>query len=114
MLRDKRQPDNTFVETSDGDELLCPYCHGLNLHHGAVSVKNRKQEDGDGIEVAVDGQRLEVFPISGKGFTGRRNEIRIRFQCEACGSDTSAPKLELVIMQNKGSTYLWWETQVMP
>lgn len=88
-------------------KLFCPLCElegwPSNLHHGEAIVRTRCGEDGPGVEcVVASPEHAKRKRIGPDGFLGRRNDIEIRFACEA------GHELTLQIMQHKGDTLLRW------
>ena len=86
--------------------LICPSCGGANLHHGAVEVAERKEEDQEGRIVTLgDGKppQVEHADADSSRFAGRRNQLTVQFSCEGC---EATPWLLLV--QHKGTTFLGW------
>jgi hypothetical protein len=98
-------------QNAEGDvgELACPRClESLGLHHCAVQVQERDQEDGHGTQVYVGNGAVKVTRTTGNHYGTRRNAIRIGFWCEQCDDD-SEPHVVLVIRQHKGMTLITWE-----
>lgn len=88
----------------DGEFLRCPSCGGTYLHQQqAVMHERRNGEDGDALEVCIDGPRVEARIVGKKATVGRRNAIRISFSCENCPA-----VLTLYIVQHKGQTLISW------
>jgi len=90
-----------------GTPFHCPRCGGENLHHGTVTVFNRR-EDADRTHVTtVAGEdHVEIKSISSDDCdnpSSRRDGMRIAFNCEECGDG-----LYLFLLQHKGTTYLHW------
>lgn len=84
--------------------LKCPHCGGEWLHHGAVEIWNRKDEDDNGEVVRVDEKGVASASAIDPAFVGRRDDIRVSFWCEGCSN-----KPTLVIWQHKGQTFQAWD-----
>lgn len=88
--------------------LVCPHCGDEHLHHDAVEVLARPQEDGAGMRRIVRNRGGVVSETSAtiaadsKRWNGRRDELSIEFWCEGCESRSI-----LHLMQHKGETLLW-------
>jgi len=81
--------------SSDEYIVLCPICGFECLHHGAVQVYVRDEEDGDTTVIQIgDHEPARENP------SGRRGAIGIKFQGE-CGHE-----FEMLVVQHKGTTYL--------
>ena len=87
--------------------LACPCCQHPYLHHGAVTVYDRDQEDAEIVVVTVvDGgvTRVKLLPSAHSGNPSRRRDgLAIRFLCEDCQTIS-----ELTCEQHKGRTFLAW------
>jgi hypothetical protein len=100
-------PSPVIEETSDA--LQCPRCGEISgLHHCAVQVQERDQEDGPGTQVYVGNGAVKVTRTSGDHYGTRRNAVRVGFWCEHCDEDAT-PRVVLVIRQHKGLTLVTWE-----
>ena len=89
--------------------LQCPRCGEISgLHHCAVQVQERDQEDGPGTQVYVGNGAVKVTRTSGDHYGTRRNAVRVGFWCEHCDEDAT-PRVVLVIRQHKGLTLVTWE-----
>ncbi len=86
-------------------QLKCPVCAGEYLHQGRVIVKNRG-EDRDGVLFDIDGDAVLSRLLKSDEGDGRRQSIRIEFDCESCGDG-----LWLFIMQHKGLTLFHWSVE---
>jgi hypothetical protein len=97
------------VDMSWNHVLLCPKCGGNNLHHDAVAVFDRSDENGpiratlvdDAVTVKIV-SREESVQLGNP--SDRRSGLAIDFLCESCGS-LPGP---LTIEQHKGETYMKW------
>jgi hypothetical protein len=83
-------------------QLHCPACGGTNTHQREVLVRNR-HEDGPGTEIEVRPDTAIKRDLSANSpvWAGRRHEVVIVFECEACPA-----RSELLIYQHKGDTFL--------
>lgn len=108
MIRLKPTLDEGGWADNSITSLLCPLCGGNNLHHGAVTVFSRSEDDDNVRRTIVDRNSVTVrdMPnnVSGNP-SSRRNGLRIGFECENC--DTA--ELSLDIWQHKGTTYVVWK-----
>lgn len=96
---------NEAVKIADWNSVQCPSCGDPNgMHHRGVHVANRTAEDRDGFLVTVTDSTVQMSPLSDERFYGRRDDVRIDFECEICG-----PVAQLLIVQHKGRTILRWE-----
>jgi hypothetical protein len=99
-----------FTTTHNDTELIvqCANCGEVNLHAFRVQVFERREEDAeDGRVVDVSyGEPINTRDDAEHGNpSGRRNGIRIYFQCEQC------PHISvLALYQHKGTEYLTWLT----
>lgn len=82
--------------------LVCPACGGDYLHQEKVEVGFRRVEDETLSSVAIT-SRLGTS-LHGLTVPGRRDAIRIYFDCENC-----ARSLRMLIKQHKGQTLIEWE-----
>lgn len=90
--------------------LLCPFCGGDSLHHAAITVHERK-EDESGVLVVVGESRAIVTSLEHDSalFAGRRNDLAITFFCEYCAQSADGLRTSrLQIMQHKGRTIVEW------
>jgi len=92
-----------YLEGKEGT-LMCPKCEGNNLHHGAVKIYERR-EDQPTTEITIKNETktIEIENDSQNNPSKRRNAVGIYFECEECG-----PVGELTISQHKGSTFVEW------
>jgi hypothetical protein len=105
-----QQHDVRIQNEGDGEFLLlCPRCGGDYLHHGAVVIKDRP-EDQDGVCTIVGYQQISQQPIDKDQCEGRRDSLFVRFMCEFCGERKGYFWLE--IQQHKGRTFLAWKNPV--
>ena len=94
-----------FARSDNYLSLKCPQCKEAWLHQTRAHVAFRDDEDGPGTvtECACGvsaARRSNTLP-------GRRDSLRITFQCEQCDGD-----MVLMIMQHKGQTLFYWEHPV--
>lgn len=86
-------------------EFRCPRCGEANLHHQAVTVFDRSEDDS---EVLVTSVRHRVTEVSRQPSSvcpsTRRDAVTIGFSCEHCLD------IEFVfhIVQHKGTTFVYW------
>lgn len=95
-------------------DLLCPRCDSELLHHCAVEVYERCEEDTTTTITKSEGatfSRDVVWSTEAKGNPSeRRNGIVISFFCENCTSwaDHETDRIELTGAQHEGTTQLAW------
>jgi hypothetical protein len=110
----KGQPERPLVlrgavecEPSEDPEqtLLCPRCHSNYLHHGAVTVYERKREDDVATMVSTveDGLVGSGAVDNPPNPSRRRSGLAIDFDCEECGDG-----IQLTVAQHKGLTLVCW------
>ena len=93
------------IEVDDEGVLTCPVCGYTNLHQEQTQVFNRDEDrDTPGVAIDESGQTFSLLE-SGRNPSARRGGVRIHFSCE----QHEIPKLDLTIVQHKGTTYLAWE-----
>lgn len=86
--------------------LLCPDCAGEYLHHGAVEVFDRAEEDGPGRQVAIGrGELRSPFEDGTFERSTRRDAVAVEVSCEGCGF-----RDWLLLVQHKGQTIVVWRT----
>jgi|SRR6516165_11221631 len=88
------------------DELMCPACHGTNLHHNRVIVFSRVEDEAQILRTEVYSGRGAVLVKRDEGIdnpSNRRDGIAIGFYCEDCPATP-----ELTIKQHKGVTFIQW------
>jgi hypothetical protein len=92
--------------------IKCPYCgETQDMHHSNVDVFERPGgEDGDGVCFSLDVRNKDGCFVNQKSVAesdmpGRRNAIRIAFECWICGRHSI-----LQIKQHKGTTAIDWVT----
>lgn len=105
MRRNLEWSDFTINQT-----IKCPRCGNDYTHHGDVTVYSREKEDAKMgfITHVTNGQTSTVYTEMTLNPSGRRNGIRIDFECEAChmSDDNPPPVFSWLIIQHKGNTYL--------
>lgn len=93
----------------EDSQLLCPRCSSNNLHHGAVTVFNRIEDDTNTqvtcVERDSDASTVLVTDRTTSNPSPRRHGILIDFECEICYDHG---KLSLAIYQHKGLTLVEW------
>jgi hypothetical protein len=80
-------------------KVICPKGGGDCLHHGAVEVWDRVEDEAGSVAKVENG--VVTVSAKTKGFLGRRGDVRISFKCEGCTAD-----LQLGIMHHKGQTLM--------
>ena len=104
----------------DNSSLNCPRCLGNNLHQVAYTIFERAEDDSRTAVTVVRGQQVTTGTLNSNDYavrnpSTRRQGLRITFDCETCGpEDTARGPLELVILQHKGMTYIYWEENIDP
>lgn len=105
-------PHPKLDDTHTGHPTLkCPRCGGLYLHQNGVEVFSRHKEDSSrGIHAAIDyyEERANVDTRMDGNPSGRRDGIRISFECEFCPSDGVEGDHVLSIVQHKGNERIEW------
>ena len=94
------------AQIGDEDILHCPDCGSSYLHHGAVTVYSRKEDNDHTLETRVADRVAESGIVPSKlssNPSSRRDGISIAFSCEMCPA-----RLELTFAQHKGQTELVW------
>lgn len=94
-------------------ELLCPRCGGNYLHHARVEVFCRPEDAAFGVhaDIRVGGdfpiEQAKAQVLVDGNMAGnpsiRRGGIRIHFECELCGWNST-----LDLAQHKGVTEVIW------
>jgi hypothetical protein len=90
------------------DALTCPQCRGDSLHHGQVTVYDRREDAPRITKIEVQDRTANITAIGNKDSgnpSERRDGVAIRFWCESC--DTTS---ELTIAQHKGASLLGWRS----
>lgn len=83
-------------------DLHCPHCDFEYLHHAAVTVFDREEDQASGMRVEVKpGGRVAVDGDLKKNPSSRRHGVTIELWCEGCNSVSA-----LEIAQHKGNTQL--------
>jgi hypothetical protein len=95
---------NTPPKVDDG-ELQCPHCGGGYLHHGAVTIFSRPEEDAESCAIEVEGRSAVLRENASGNPSLRRDGLAVRFWCELCPII-----LELTLAQHKGVTLVEWRT----
>ena len=103
--------DKEFEHTLD-----CPRCGDNYLHHGPVTVYDRREDAEEVRTTLVAGANIssQMKPNTASGNPSyRRDGIVIEFYCETCGDleperGFTTPPMTLEIAQHKGNTYLRW------
>jgi hypothetical protein len=93
-------------DEQDPTWLTCPHCGQSNLHHDAVTVFDRRGEDGPTAATTITGH--SVYREEGQAAdlanpSSRRDGLAVSFWCEHCPAIS-----ELTIAQHKGITILGW------
>jgi len=92
-------------------DLCCPSCGEIFLHHRAVRVFNRDQDEEIGLETVVfeEGSHTHVSPCCDNPSL-RRHGVVIDFYCEHCGEGRPEDHVvgQLCISQHKGHTGIFW------
>lgn len=110
MVGDDQQP--TFnTDTTGKPSLECPDCGEPWLHQSGVEVYVRHSEDderGHGVSVDYSGDVTVSEDASSGNPSGRRDGIKIQFECEQCDG-AGEPSNELVVAQHKGNEFVYWQ-----
>ena len=101
------------VKFNQDEQLKCPICGDGYLHQSLVEVYQRDGEDAPkGFAVSVDYPSMKLETSQAENPSRRRSGIRIYFLCENCEEryeGNNYPLMSLIIIQNKGNTYIEWE-----
>ena len=92
-------------------DLCCPSCGEIFLHHGAVRVFSRGQDEETGLETVVSDRESHTFVSSCCDNPSlRRHGLVIDFHCEHCSQGRSMDHVvgQLCISQHKGHTGIFW------
>ena len=84
----------------------CPNCKDQWIHHIAVYVFTRDNEDGDVERQLIQTETFmphAAMPEPPENPSPRRGGVIIRFECETCRAIS-----DLAIIQHKGQTYDAW------
>src|SRR5262249_10018285 len=84
--------------------LICPQCGGENLHHGAVTVFDRNEDEPRVAKIEVRDCSALVTRVESKTSgnpSDRRDGIAIEFWCEECEGTS-----EFLIAQHKGTSFV--------
>lgn len=88
-----------------GPCLACPFCGSGYLHQGIVDAFYRPEDSETGIHCTVYHDRVQVDTSQLGNPSGRRDGIRIEFECEECGRSS-----EMHIIQHKGNTFIGFQS----
>jgi hypothetical protein len=105
------------ISFSENSELLCPRCRNEYLHHGEVTVYDRREDAPEVERFRIAPVMAEAFPIIGsskatydvvpeaksRNPSSRRNGVTIAFSCEGCHAVSV-----LQIAQHKGVSEFSW------
>ena len=100
--------------------LQCPACGQQNLHHQAVCITDRSEDNEKGTGVLIQGigdwnrsKRFEIHSMNDCSMalnpSPRRGGIVIEFCCEHCDAEP-----QLGIYQHKGTTLIEWFDLCLP
>ncbi len=99
-------------DCGDYAELQCPKCNGSTIHQQTISVFPRTEDADKTLKTVVGLNRTEIALVDSENSgnpSGRRQGLRIEFECENCHSRDPETKIQLTIAQHKGATMLSWE-----
>jgi hypothetical protein len=87
----------------ENEELQCPKCGSLYLHHSRIDVFNRDEEDStEGLHVRINTDDTMTIDRDIAGTpSGRRDGVSIRLWCEECDGISV-----FSLAQHKGQTLL--------
>jgi hypothetical protein len=92
------------VLVDPNDDLLCPNCGGTHMHHTAIVVFDREEDEEKALMTVVSKHStLSKIVDNEQNPSSRRDSVLIRFSCESCGEDVA-----LTIVQHKGQTSFMW------
>ena len=97
-----------IVGPQDWNNLVCPNCGSDYLHHQAVRIYNRAEDEQNCRKTFVsnDYSQSSVVKDSIKNPSNRRDGLTIDFTCESCsGAEVVA---QLCVSQHKGRTQMFW------
>lgn len=95
----------TMEQCGDVDNLQCPRCCAVYLHHGRVTLFDRREDAAMVVCTQVDGAQVQMAMQAADAAnpSERRHGLVIDFWCECCGGG-----FELCVAQMKGTTSLYW------
>ena len=93
---------NVLKVCFENDTLVCPAAVENNLHHEAVTVFERQQEDGESYALVMFKARCRRLVVAEIKRTS--NGVVVRFWCESCEATP-----ELMLAQHKGATLVGWQ-----
>jgi hypothetical protein len=91
------------------DALICPRCDFEYLHHGAVTVYDRSEDERETLVTTCNARQTTMESKPSRGVLNpsiRRHGLTIAFRRENCGDG-----LTLTVEQHKGLTYLHWRIE---
>jgi hypothetical protein len=100
---------NTTDAVLNDGELHCPKCACRHIHHDAVAVYDRGEDDVDVTITRVQTGGILTQRIKNEYSDNpsiRRHGLTISFWCEGCDNENEPYKLNVV--QHKGTTYVFW------
>lgn len=102
--------ERVSIEKPYSHNLCCPSCGDIFLHHRAVHVFNRDQDEEIGMETVVFEEESHTRVSNCDGNPSlRRHGVAIDFHCEHCNNgDSDGLVAQLCISQHKGSTGIFW------
>jgi len=94
------------VISDDEDWLECPTCASRYLHHGRVTLYDRKEDAEQVLWTEIEGHELKqdlMMSVDSENPSSRRHGMVIDFWCENCDKVHA-----LTIAQHKGCTEIRW------
>ena len=101
------------VETEDlggAHNLRCPRCGSDYLHHYAVTMYERGEDEGKVVRTHIENgaTTTEIVSSTAGNPSSRRHGMTVSFTCETCPDRDDRPLIELTIAQHKGNTEIGW------
>jgi hypothetical protein len=106
LERKPRQPTFDLY----ANHLCCPRCNGECLHHGAVTIFDRKEDAKEVMIIEVENLIAKSYVadnINSFNPSSRRNAVTVQFWCEECDGYS-----EFCITQHKGTSFFGWRPSI--
>ena len=94
------------VQLEDGRVLLCGGCGNNFVHHKAIAIYTRHEDETKYLKTVVADHKAISYLVErdASNPSSRRDGITIEFECENCSS-----KPRLMLVQHKGQTFVEWD-----
>ena len=90
------------------NHLSCPHCGGECMHHGAVTIYDRKEDAPRVTKIEVRNCSALITRADSEASgnpSDRRHGMAIEFRCEDCEATS-----KFLIAQHKGQSFVGWRT----